>query len=154
MNLLELTSNPLSLRDWISDSEKEQFFMASKFSEHLVGALSRNRVKELFLTLLVYAFFSSVFVFADKNTELWNSSIVSASLALAFTVISMIQIVIFMRVSAFSKKTNRLIRQVQGLREDNNDLHLESLSSSEEILINVEVLRSLLNSLNLQKLDD
>ena len=128
--------------------------MASRFREHLVGTLARNRVKELFLALLVYAIFSSVFVFADKNTELWNSNIVSASLALALTIITMMQILIFMRVSAFSKKTNRLIRHVQGLREDNNDFHLESLSSSEEILINVEVLRSLLNSLNLQKLDD
>lgn len=128
--------------------------MAFKFKENSMGLNSRNRVKEILLTLLVYVLFFSIFVFADKSTELWDSDVVSASLAVAFTVISMMQILIFMRVSAFSKKTNRMIRQIQGLQASNSDFQLDSSSSSEEILINIEALRTLLNALNLQKLEE
>lgn len=128
--------------------------MAFKFKENSMGLNSRNRVKELLLTLLIYVFFFSIFVFADKSTELWDSDVVSASLAVVFTVISMMQILIFMRVSAFSKKTNRMIRQIQELRTSNSDFQLDSSTSSEEILINIEALRSLLNALNLQKLEE
>lgn len=128
--------------------------MAFKFKENSMGLNSRNRVKELLITLLVYVFFFSIFVFADKSTELWDSDVVSASLAVVFTVISMMQILIFMRVSAFSKKTNRMIRQIQGLRTSNSDFQLDSSTSSEEILINIEALRSLLNALNVQKLEE
>jgi hypothetical protein len=145
--------------------------MASKFIKYSLGVSPRSKVKGIVLALLVYLFFISVFVFADKSAELWNSHIVSASVAVVVTVISMMQLLIFLRVSSLNTKTNRVIREIQNLKTSNKGIQSKELSTSEEILVNIEALRSdnfstseeilisiealraVLNALNIQKLD-
>jgi hypothetical protein len=146
--------------------------MASNFKEYSMSVNSLFKVKVLLLAPLVYVFFTSIFVFADRSAELWNSHIVSASGAVILTVISMMQILIFLRVSSLSTKTNRVIREIQNLKTSNKGIQSKKLSTSEEILvkiealradnsytsdeilINIEALRSVLNALNLQNLDE
>jgi len=145
--------------------------MASKFIKYSLGVNPRSKVKGIVLALLVYLFFISIFVFADKSAELWNSHIVSASVAVVVTVMSMMQLLIFLRVSSLSTKTNRVIREIQNLKTSNKGIQSKELSTSEEILVNIEALRSdnfstseeilisiealraVLNAINIQKLD-
>jgi len=162
-----------SILRWVGSQNhmESKKVMDSMLKNYSLGVNSSFKVQALRLTLIVYVFYLAIFFFVDRSAELWNSHLVSASVAVAFTVISIVQILIFMRVSAFYKKTNRVIREIQELRTSNNDIHLKELSKSEEnlisiealrsdnsdafeeILIGIEALRSELNRLNLQKLD-
>lgn len=116
--------------------------MVSLLKKNLPSVNSRFIVKGLLLTVLVYLFFLSVFIFADESADLWNSNTVSAAVALGLTLISIMQLLILFYIFSLSAKTSRIVRNIQDLG-----------TSNEEILISIQALGSALNALNVQKLD-
>lgn len=127
--------------------------MASGLRKNFPRVNSRFMVKGLLLTVLFYLLYLFVLTFVDESTDLWNSKAISAVLAVVLTLVSITQFLIIFYVYSLSAKISQAIREIQILKNINNDFQLESSYLSEEIQIDIESLRSALSAINIQKLD-
>lgn len=127
--------------------------MDSRLKKDLPSVNSRSVMKGLVLAVLVYSLFLTVSIIADESARLWNSNVISALIALVLTSVTITQLLIIFYIYSLSKKTSQMAREFENLRITNSNFQSEYLSASEENLISIEALRSVLHALNAQRMD-